>query len=403
LTAPSTSSLKGNSSISHLPSKQRQEEEQLLPSSAAASKKEKSLESKLLGFSSDEDEEAKEQVENSRDSNLKKKTSALNSESMKKPTPLLHNNHHKNGEKKSPIAASIVPCMERILVSEEDLLLSARVRSTTSPVARKSIRQSPNLSTGITPINLEEDLNFSSNNGKKFPSKLIQWIVPKSNELITNMQVKPSSSSNGIHQKEKTVSFDPIIDLSRSNQRSYTSQDDSLINYSHGANSPTTECYYCEVDIEIIRAWDLVDCLGGTNAYVYIEALHELVPSSSLLLTSTESIPKKKPSSTTVVLRSPTIPNSTEPYYGFRHRMHIPIFHSILKNEDRKDPIEDVKLLISIFNQHQSISDQLIGVGEIPLNTLLCSGSNSQAVYLASNWQQQEHAGCLELAARRAS
>lgn len=137
--------------------------------------------------------------------------------------------------------------------------------------------------------------------------------------------------------------------------------------------------------VTIVRAWGLAEMLGGTNAYI---------------IASWGCGSRCKASA-----RTAAVPNSTQPQFNASLVLdeRWPAVHSL------EDEMAEKVLVLRVFNQNPSLSDDLLGCAEVSVESLL-GGTNDisrgqelrstlQVAYL--NDQRNHTAGCLEIALSR--
>jgi hypothetical protein len=131
------------------------------------------------------------------------------------------------------------------------------------------------------------------------------------------------------------------------------------------------------IDFNIVRCWDLPECLGGTNPYVLL------------------NIPSFGQAKTACVF------NSTQPYFGTTLSLNYP--KQAWKRDHGSDDlvnfdgIEASVVQIFVYNKNQSISDEMVAFGEqdlIPMVTV----KHSLIVDLYD--AHRNPAGYVEIAAR---
>lgn len=147
----------------------------------------------------------------------------------------------------------------------------------------------------------------------------------------------------------------------------------------------------CKYTITVIRAWGLAEMLGGTHAYV--------TASSS--------------SCHTAIQRTPTIHNTTQPYFGSTLELEMIVDPSLLSNGERLEDTHNI-LLLSVFNRNGSLSDDMLGFAEVTFGSLFGAqdphlvvdysvnqviSSGVQVVYLVD--VHNHTAGCLEISLTR--
>eukprot|EP01039_Chlorochromonas_danica_P007552 gene7549-8352_t len=147
----------------------------------------------------------------------------------------------------------------------------------------------------------------------------------------------------------------------------------------------------CKYTITVIRAWGLAEMLGGTHAYV--------TASSS--------------SCYTAIQRTPTIHDTTQPYFGSTLELEMIVDPSVLSNGERLEDTSNI-LLLSVFNRNGSLSDDLLGFAEVTFGSLFAAqhphlvvdysvnqviSSGVQVVYLVD--AHNHTAGCLEISLTR--
>ena len=129
------------------------------------------------------------------------------------------------------------------------------------------------------------------------------------------------------------------------------------------------------IDFSIIRCWDLSECLGGTNPYVLL------------------NIPLFGQAKTHCIY------NSTQPYFGCILSLDCPPPQNVNNQDDlvNFDTPEISTLQIFVYNKNQSISDEMIALGERDLQSLL---SVKHSIVIDLYDKSQNPAGYIELSAR---
>lgn len=154
-------------------------------------------------------------------------------------------------------------------------------------------------------------------------------------------------------------------------------------------SSPITRQEYLE--FQVLRAWELPDCLGGTNAYVVVK------------------IPSFGQGKTQAIM------NSNEPYFGSVLTIRSPLTagHQVTTRGSIRSEVDDdelvnmadddgswTKVQVLVYNKNSSISDELIAVGEQDVGSLL-QQSQSSPVIVELYDRDRHPCGCVELVVRR--
>ena len=151
----------------------------------------------------------------------------------------------------------------------------------------------------------------------------------------------------------------------------------------HSPAKPMTNMSYpaYQLEINVIRAWELSDCLGGTNSYVLTK-----------LSSSTES------------LISSTILNSTSPYYGSKFLLKLPLNNSSIADENPEEMLGtflyENSVRFVVLNKNMSLSDEMIGTAEVNVFSLLQQQKEQQSVSMQLLDQQGYPSGFLEIQAK---
>lgn len=124
-----------------------------------------------------------------------------------------------------------------------------------------------------------------------------------------------------------------------------------------------------EIKLKIIRAWNLPECLGGTNSYVLV------------------TLNQNKQA------RTRTIINAIDPHFNET----ISFSWDQLPLDMLFDTSSEYIVQIYIYNKNKSISDEMIASGEFDLIYLI-NHSETGIVYLYDH--QQHSAGFIEMAAK---
>lgn len=131
------------------------------------------------------------------------------------------------------------------------------------------------------------------------------------------------------------------------------------------------------IDFNVIRCWDLQDCLGGTNPYVLI------------------NIPSFGKASTHCVY------SSNQPYFGCILSLNYPLKRSgnEIRDDDlvNYDGVDSTVVQVFVYNKNHSISDEMIAFGERDLQTIL---SMKHSFIMDLYDKDQNPAGYVEIAAR---
>ena len=132
------------------------------------------------------------------------------------------------------------------------------------------------------------------------------------------------------------------------------------------------------IDFNVIRCWDLQDCLGGTNPYVLV------------------NIPSFGKAST------PCVYNSNQPYFGCILSLNYPLKRSgkeALDDDDlvNYDEVDSTVVQVFVYNKNHSISDEMIAFGERDLQTIL---SMKHSFIMDLYDKDHNPAGYVEIAAR---